>query len=211
MGAGASSRQLVGTAALVCQSALGFALLVTSAQLQGLRNPFSGFSAKPAAAPRLHRHGRGAVGSSLQGRRLSCAAAASREALDGAWCRCPGSVARVWVPCCSSPWSKRGGGSWRWQFSRFPNCALRVLRAAAGMARGFASPLALYSASELLCSPSVVKTANTGVTQRINGNDRRAALMDSQDFPPTPSSPTGLEEMMSERATANKHVYWPWA
>lgn len=35
--------------------------------------------------------------------------------------------------------------------------------------------------------------------------------MDSQDFPPTPSSPTGLEEMMSERATANKHVYWPRA
>lgn len=36
---------------------------------RGLRNPFSGFSARPAAAPRPHRRGRGAAGSSLQGER----------------------------------------------------------------------------------------------------------------------------------------------
>jgi len=56
----------------------------------------------------------------------------------------------------------------------------------AGAAPGFASPLALYSASELLCSPSVVKTANTRVTQRINGNGTRLVLVDNQYFPPHP-------------------------
>lgn len=47
----------------------------------------------------------------------------------------------------------------------------------------------LYSASEHLCSRSVVKTVNTGVTQRINGNDRRVVLLDKQDFPHTPPPP----------------------
>lgn len=53
----------------------------------------------------------------------------------------------------------------------------------------FASPLVMYSVSELLCSPSVVKTVNTGVTQRINGNDMRVVLVDNQCFSPHPLQP----------------------
>lgn len=85
------------------------------------------------------------------------------------------------------------------QFSRFLDSALRVLLSAGvSMWRGFASPLVLYSVSELLCSLSVVKTVNTGVTQRINGNDMRVVLTDNQYFSPHPLQPTGLEETVSE-------------
>lgn len=85
------------------------------------------------------------------------------------------------------------------QFSRFLDSALRVLfSAGVSMWRGFASPPFLYSVSELLCSLSVVKTVNTGVTQRINGNDMRVVLTDNQYFSPHPLQPTGLEETVSE-------------
>lgn len=81
------------------------------------------------------------------------------------------------------------GGSRPWQLSRFLGAALWS---------SFTVPLVLYSVSELLCSLGVVKTVNTGVTQRINGNDMRVVLMDIQYFSPTSSSPTGLEDTMSE-------------
>lgn len=70
----------------------------------------------------------------------------------------------------------------------------------------------LYSASEHLCSLSVVKTVNTGVTQRINGNDRRIVLLDKQDFPhtPPPPAPRGWKRRCP-RAAANKHLYWTGA
>lgn len=67
----------------------------------------------------------------------------------------------------------------------------------AALGSSLAVPLVLYSVSELLCSLAVVKTVNTGVTQRINGNDMRVVLVDNQCFLP-PSSPTGLEDTMSE-------------
>lgn len=90
--------------------------------------------------------------------------------------------------CCLLLVQLLGGGSEPWQLSRFLGAALWS---------SFSVPLVLYSMSELLCSPGVVKTVNTGVTQRINGNDMRVVLMDNQYFPP-PSTPTGLEDTMSE-------------
>lgn len=72
------------------------------------------------------------------------------------------------------------GGSGPWQLSRFLGAALWS---------SFTVPLVLYSVSELLCSLGVVKTVNTGVTQRINGNDMRVVLMDNQYFSPPQLQP----------------------
>lgn len=96
---------------------------------------------------------------------------------------CPCSVVCVvlWVQLLSA-------GSGPWQLGSFLGAALLS---------SFTVALVLYSVSELLCSPGVVKTVNTGVTQRINGNDMRVVLVGNQCFLP-PCSPTGLEDTTSE-------------
>lgn len=122
--------------------------------------------------------------------------AVSPGRLDGAVCSAPAACCVLAALGAAPERRKRALAA-----QQVPGCC--------SLRSGFAVPLVLYSVSELLCSPGVVKTVNTGVTQRINGNDMRVVLMDNQYFPPPPA-PLGWKTQCL-RAAANKHLCWTWA
>lgn len=153
------------------------------------------FLRQSSSCSALPLHPRGAAGGGLQGR--PCVQQFPRAR----WlelCALPLQRGVCWLFLVQLP----RGGSGLWQLSRFLGAALRS---------SFTVPLVLYSVAELLCSLGVVKTVNTGVTQRINGNDMRLVLMDDRYFSPAPApAPLGWKTQCL-RAAANKHLCWTWA